>query len=114
MQGLHTATFYRAIKRLRKKAYQIPAQNTNALPLPQEIVEIASIDENGIIKQAKYDTSASVSDNDKLPASFEHCATDVSFKGTVRITTLSGISIELTNNSNAAIIKNLLDALQSL
>ncbi len=114
IQGIHTATFYRAIKRLRKKACQIPTQDTKALPLPQEIVEIASVDENGIITQAKYDTPASVSDNGQLPSSFERCATNVSFESTVRITIPSGISIDLTNNSNAAIIKNVLDALHSL
>ena len=114
MHGIHTATFYRAIRRLRKKACQIPIQDKKAMPLPQEIVEIASVDENGVITQAKYDTPASGPANDQLPASFERCTTDISFESTVRITTPSGISIELTNNSNAAIIKNVLSALQSL
>ena len=52
MQGMHPSTLYKAIKRLRKKACEIPARDQKAVPLKQEIVEVASIDENGVMTRS--------------------------------------------------------------
>lgn len=111
-QGIYTATFYRAIKRLRSKACSIPVHDAKVLSLPQEVVEIASIDENGVITQTSHDEPDRESDNGSFPVSHKHDLTDISFESTVRIITPSGMKVELTNNSNAAVIRNVLDALQ--
>ncbi len=49
LHDIYPTTFYRAIKRLRKKACLIPEHTSNVAPQSQEVVEIASIDENGIL-----------------------------------------------------------------
>lgn len=111
-QGIHTATFYRAIRRLRSKACSIPVHDKKVKPLLQEVVEIASVDENGVLTQTSH--KEATCDVSQLSASYDCSCADVSFESTVRIITPSGVKIELTNNSNAAIIRNILGVLRSV
>nr|MBQ4453839.1 hypothetical protein [Clostridia bacterium] len=113
IQGIHPTTFYRAIKRLRQKACAIPVRNTDAGSLPQEIVEIATVDENGVIVQAHH-TEATPLPNDQSYIPSENGINSHAFETSVRIVMPSGIKIELCNSTNAATIRNILDVLQAV
>ena len=113
-QGMHTATFYRAIRRLRNKACSIPARNQKAASLPQEVVEIASVDESGIITQISHAEPDSTLETGRHLISFDPKPTDVMSESTARIIMPSGIKVELTNAADAATIRNILCGLQTI
>lgn len=107
VNNIHPSTLYRAIERLRKKACAIPAHTQICKPISQEVVEVASIDENGIISQplqAKEGRATGAINTFENPV----------FESTVRITMPSGIRVELSNNINAATIRSILGVLQSV
>ena len=110
--NIHPSTLYRAIERLRKKACAIPAHMQVCKPVPQEVVEVASIDENGIITQP-FQAEETVAADPTLD-SFRNTFADHVFESTVRITMPSGIRVELSNNTNAATIRLILGVLQSV
>ena len=110
--NIHPSTLYRAIERLRKKACAIPAHMQICKPIPQEVVEVASIDENGIISQplqTKEDRKT-----EPFPSLLSNAYEDSVFERTARITMPSGIRVELSNNINAATIRSILGVLQSV
>lgn len=113
-KGIHTATFYRVIKRLRNKACNIPVHDQRVVSLPQEVVEIASIDENGVITQAGRGDPDLNPGKENTLVSYEQDFSEASFGSTVRIATPSGITIELTNRTDAATIRTILGVLQSV
>ncbi len=114
MNGIHPTSFYRAIRRLRKKACDIPMRTGRALSLPQEVVEVASVDENGIITQLRQTESASVLHQTQSMTPYNENRENPIFVASACIVTPSRIKVELTNNTNAATIRNILGALQSL
>jgi hypothetical protein len=81
-------------------------------PIIQEVVEVASIDENGILSQPIQAKEVITTDQSLSP--FDTTFEDHVFESTIRITMPSGIRVELSNNTNAATIKSVLDALQSV
>jgi hypothetical protein len=114
MNGIHPTTFYRAIRRLRKKACDIPMPSHRALSLPQEVVEVASVDENGIITQLRQTEPASVLHKNHSLTSYNEHRENPIFVASACIVTPSGIKVEVSNNTNTATIRNILGALQSL
>ncbi len=112
VNSIHSSTFYRAIDRLRKKSCAIPAHMQVSKPIIQEVVEVASIDENGILSQPIQAKEVITTDQSLSP--FDTTFEDHVFESTIRITMPSGIRVELSNNTNAATIKSVLDALQSV
>lgn len=112
VNNIHPSTLYRAIERLRKKACSIPAHMQICKPIHQEVVEVASIDENGIITQPLQAKEARTAE--PLPSLLSNGFENPVFESTVRITTPSGIRVELSNNTNAATIRSILGVLQSV
>jgi len=112
MNNIHPSTLYRAIDRLRKKACTIPAHMQICKTIPQEVVEVASIDEDGIISQPIH--AKEVVTADEPLSLFHNTIEDHVFESTIRITMPSGIRVELSNNTNAATIKSVLGVLQSV
>ena len=111
MQGIHPSTLYKAIKRLRKKACEIPARDQKAVPLKQEIVEVASIDENGVMTRSCQIETVPEPCKEQSVIPYDNPAAS-SFEATVRISMPSGIKVELSNSINAATIRNVLGVLQ--
>ena len=113
LHDIYPTTFYRAIKRLRNKACLVPGHTSNVTPQPQEVVEIASIDENGILSvpQQFEPTSAKAG---RSMARSEYDDPDHTFNATVKVIAPSGFKVELSNETDAAIIRSILDALRSL
>ena len=114
LHDIHPTSFYRAIKRLRNIACAIPDHKQDAISMSQEVVEVASIDENGIITPAQHAVSVQKSTADNTLITYESKLNNPVFESTVRITMPSGIQVDLSNSTNAATIRSLLSALQSL
>lgn len=114
LHDIHPTSFYRAIKRLRNIACTIPDHKQNAISMSQEVVEVASIDENGIITPTQHAASVQKSTADNTLITYDSKLNNPVFECTVRITMPSGIQVELSNSTNAATIRCLLSALQSL
>ena len=114
MQGMHPSTLYKAIKRLRKKACEIPAHDPKVVPLKQEIVEVASIDENGVMTRPRQIETVPVPCKEQSVMPYDDNPAVSSFEATVRISMPSGIRVELSNSINAATIRNVLGVLQTV
>ncbi len=113
MHDIHPSTLYKAINRLRKKACEIRDHEDTTISLKQEVVEVASIDKNGVItKRQQLEETPSTNNPQLMP----YCDnfTDSIFEPTVRIMTPSGIRVDLSNSTNAATIKSILGVLQSV
>ena len=111
---IHPSSFYRAIRRLRKKACPIPSHDKKTVPLKQEVALVASIDENGIITQPCQNEPLHLPANELSTTSYTGSYSDTTFETTVRIVAPSGIQIELSNSTNAATIRCILGALQPI
>jgi hypothetical protein len=114
LHDVHPTSFYRAIKRLRESACSIPNNSHAGASLPQEVVEIASIDENGIITQPVHQKKLPHLTDNHHVTQLNNNLSDSSFETTVRLTIPSGISIEFSNETSAATIKNVLSVLQTV
>ena len=114
MQGIHPTTFYRAIKRLRQKSCAIPTRDTAPVSLPQEVVEVAKVDGNEIIMQSHHTEAAPLPCNDQACIPCDNSVISSAFEVSVRIVMPSGIKVELSNNTNAATIRNILSVLQAV
>lgn len=114
MHDIHPSTLYKVISRLRKKACEIPTHENKTVSLRQEVVEVASIDENGVITQpSKIETVPAPSKSPSvMPYSNTTCVP--AFETTVRVAMPSGINIGFSNSTNAATIRSILGALQSV
>ena len=112
--NIHPSSFYRAIRRLRKKACPIPSHEQEIVPLKQEVALVASIDENGIITQPCQNESLQLPSKDPSSIPYSSTCAPAPFETTVRIAMPSGIQVELSNNANAATIRSILGALQSV
>lgn len=113
MHGIHPSTLYKVIKRLRKKSCEIPDHEETTTSLKQEVALVASIDENGVItKPQSFETELPSDKNTSMlpltPSIPEQLET------TVRIVMPSGVKVELSNSANAATIRSILGALQTL
>ncbi len=111
---MHTSTFYKAIKRLRNKACTIPEREQKTVSLRQEIFEVASIDNNGVITQPQQIETVAVSHKDQSLALYDNRSNTPVFETTVQIVMPSGMRVELSNNTNAATIRNVLSVLRSV
>ncbi len=113
MHNLHPSTLYKAIRRLRKNACEIPAHEDTTISLKQEVVEVASIDEKGVITKTQpiEETPAT---NSHLSMHYCENYSDSVFEITARILTPSGIRVELSNSINAATLRTILGALQAV
>lgn len=114
MHDVHPTTFYRAIKRLRENACPIPSNSHIGASMPQEVVEIASIDENGIITQPAHQKRLPDPTDNHHVTQLSNRFSDSPFETTVRLTIPSGVSIEFSNETSAATIKNVLSVLQTV
>ena len=114
MHDIHPSTLYKAIKRLRKKACEIPAHEDRTLSLKQEVVEVASIDNNGVITQPPKFEATPIPTSNPPAMPYDSLPATPAFETTVRIVMPSGIQVELSNSTNAATIRNILGALQSV
>lgn len=114
MHGMHPSTLYKAIKRIRNRACTIPDHENKIVPLKQEVVEVASIDENGIITQSRQDNPVPMTYDSVPSLAYDSSHSFSAFETTIRINIPSGILVELSNSANAAAIKNVLGALQSV
>ena len=114
MHGIHPSSLYKAIRRLRKKACEIPAHGENTVSIKQEVALVASIDENGVItKPQPSDTSPLQVANTTMLPSTTSCS-EHQLDATVRIFMPSGVRVEMSNNADAATIRNILGVLQTL
>ena len=113
MQGINPSTLYKAIRRLRKKACEIPTRYQKAVPLKQEIVEVASIDENGVMTRPRQIETVPEPCEERSVIPYDN-PTASAFEATVRISMPSGIRVELSNSINAATIRNVLGVLQTV
>lgn len=113
MHGIHPSTLYKVIKRLRKKACEIPDHEETTTSLKQEVALVASIDENGVItKPQSFETELpSAKNTSMLPLTL---SIPEQLETTVRIVMPSGVKVELSNSANAATIRSILGALQTL
>lgn len=93
-------TFYRAVKRLRNKAIEIPESKAHRyVPIEQEVVQIAGED---------FDPEPL-----SLPVLREQVITDTSEDTSpVRISVNSDISIEIKNNASTAVVGAIIRALR--
>ena len=114
MQGIHPSTLYKAIKRLRKKACEIPEREQKVIPLKQEIVEVASIDENGVMIGSHQIETMPIPCEEKSVMHYDVNPDSALFEATVRISLPSGIRVELSNSTNAATVRNVLGVLQTV
>lgn len=114
MHGIHPSTLYKVIKRLRQKTCNIPDHEDKTFPLKQEVVEVASIDDNGVITKPQVQETMPSTD-EKIPMlPFAPTANEPQLDATVRIVMPSGVKVEMSNNANAATIRNILGVLQTL
>lgn len=111
---IHPSSFYRAIRRLRKKACPIPAHDKKIVPLKQDVALVASIDENGIITQPCQDEPLQLSIKEPSTMPYSSNYMPAHFETTARIVMPSGIQVELSNSTNAATVRSILGALQSI
>ena len=90
--GIWPTTFYRAIKRLREKAIEIPESKAHRyVPIEQEVVQIAGED---------FEPEPL-----SLPVLREQVITDASEDiSPVRISVNRDISIEIRNNASTAVV----------
>ena len=114
VQGIHPSTLYKAIKRLQRKACAIPAHEPRTVSVTQEVVEVASADENGVLKPVSQIETAQIQRRDQSISTSDNSFDDSSFETSVRISMPSGIRVELSNNADAAAIRNILGVLQSV
>jgi len=114
MHDIHPSTLYKVIKRLRKKACEIPNHEETTVSLKQEIVEVASMDENGVITKPHLIESGKRTGNNvpALPSIDTFNAAE--FEASVRIVMPSGVKVEMSNSANAATIRSILGVLQSV
>ncbi len=114
MHDIHPSTLYKVINRLREKACVIPAHKETTISLKQEVVEVASIDRNGVITKphAMEIRQEPVDNAPVLP--IPDTIHQAEFEATVRVVMPSGAKVEMSNNANAATIKSILGALQTL
>ena len=112
-RGINPSTLYKAIKRLRKKACAIPAHEQKIISLAQEVVEVASISEDGILTPSPQIGSTPAQHHDKSLVPYDSNFADPVFETSVRIIMPSGIRIELSNSTDAATIRSILGVLQS-
>ncbi|MBO6240631.1 MAG: helix-turn-helix domain-containing protein [Butyrivibrio sp.] len=113
MHGIHPSTLYKVIKRLRQKACEIPDHEENTVSLKQEVALVASIDENGVLTKTQLPESVplQVSDTSMMPLTTS--CKERQLETTVRIVMPSGVQVEMSNNANAATIRNILGVLQT-
>ena len=114
MHDIHPTSFYRAVKRLREKSCTIPTRSTSTTSLLQEVVEVATVDENGIITRPCRIETTPTKCAEKSISHYDNSISSTVFEASARITTTSGITVELSNNTNAATIKSIIGALQSV
>lgn len=114
MHGIHPSTLYKVIKRLRQKACNIPNHEGKTISLKQEVVEVASIDENGVMTKPQVQERMAPTDEKVQMFPFTPTATEPQLDATVRIVMPSGVKVEMSNNANAATIRNILGVLQTL
>ena len=114
MHDMHPSTLYKAINRLRKKACEIPEHGDRTVSLKQEVVEVASIDDNGLITQPSIFEATSRPASNPSTLSYDSFSASSSFEAAVRIVMPSGIKVELSNSTTAATIRSILGALQSV
>lgn len=113
-QGIHPSTLYKAIKRLQRKACDIPAHEPRTVSIVQEVVEVASADENGVLKPISQIETAPIQRQEQSVSAAINSLDDSSFETSIRISMPSGIRVEVSNNANAATIRSILGALQSV
>ena len=114
IHDISLSTLYRAIRRLRKKDREIPPHSHKMVPIKQEVVEIASVDESGRITQPEQIENLSASYEDQTMISFDSKFVAPVFESTVQILMPSGMKVELSNSTDAATIRNVLSVLQSV
>lgn len=114
VNGISLSTLYRAIRRLRKKDSEIPSHSHKIVPIKQEVVEVASVDENGNITRPEQVESVSASYKAQQLMSFDSKYGSPVFEATAQILMPSGMKIELSNNTDAATIRNILSVLQTV
>ncbi len=111
-QGMHPSTLYKAIRRLRKKACTIPDRDQRIIHLKQEVTLVASIDENGVIERPPKVNAIPVPCQGRPTIPCGSSSGSSGFETAAQIILPSGINIELSNNTNAATIRNILGVLQ--
>ena len=107
--NIYTATFYRAISRLRKKACEIPTRTTPVRVSPcQEVVQITEIGIPG------SDELCSRAESPLCNPPVESNADKLSQESPIRITTKNGIDIRINNNADVSAVSAIIYALQGL
>ena len=114
MHDIHPSTLYKVINRLRKKACEIPKHEETTVSLKQEVVEVASIGENGVITKPHLIESVPVPGNNVSALPSANTVNAAEFEASIRIVMPSGIKVEMSNGANAATIRSILGVLQSV
>ncbi len=112
--NIHPSTLYKAIKRLRTQACEIPEHTGPTVSLKQEVVQVASIDKNGVITKPNLPETEQRSNINVPVTPYLRTFDSGDLEATVRIVMPSGVKIEMSNRANAATIKSILDVLQSV